>query len=75
MWEAPYDWCEGKVKTMVGAAKDCKIRVHYTCDGKDSTSQLSIDKYGVQDDWVALTRARKRKRMEQQEEQQQQELQ
>jgi hypothetical protein len=64
-WAAPYNWCEGRVKSVVGAAKDCKIRVHYTCDGKDSTSQLSIDKYGVQGDWVALTRARKRKRMEQ----------
>jgi hypothetical protein len=60
-WEAPHDWCEGKVKSVVGQAKDNKVKIFYSSDSKESTSKLNINRYGVQGDWVALTRVRKRK--------------
>jgi hypothetical protein len=53
-WEAPHDWCEGRVKSVVGLAKDNKVKIFYS-------SKLIIDRYGVQGNWVALTGVRKRK--------------
>jgi hypothetical protein len=60
-WGAPHDWCEGRVKSVVGPAKDNKVKIFYSSDRKESTSKLIINRYGVQGDWVALTRVRKRK--------------
>jgi hypothetical protein len=40
-WEAPHDWCKGRVKSVVGPANDNKVKIFYSSDSKESTSKLS----------------------------------